>query len=130
VAQARAFWHDQFKSIPPEKLVFLDESGVQTNMTRLRGRAPVGERLRVKVPQGHWQTTTIISAVRLAGPCAPAVFDGPTDTDVFRAYVEQVLVQALGPGDVVVMDNLAPHKAAGVAAAIERTGASARYLPP
>ncbi len=75
-------------------------------------------------------TTTIISAVRLAGPCAPAVFDCPTDAQVFKAYVEQVLVKALSPGDVVVMDNLASHKAAGIQEAIEKTGAGVRYLPP
>jgi transposase len=116
--------------VPPEKLVFLDEAGVQSNMTRLRGRALSGQRLVAKVPHGHWHTTTIIAAVRLTGPVAPAVFDGPTNTDVFRAYVAQVLVQALGPGDVVVMDNLAPHKAAGIETMIQATGASVRYLPP
>jgi transposase len=99
-------------------------------MTRLRGRALVGERLMAKAPHGHWMTTTMICAVRLSGPCAPAVFDGPTDSEVFRAYVEQVLVPALLPGDVVVMDNLAPHKAAGIEQAIERAGATVRYLPP
>jgi transposase len=99
-------------------------------MTRLRGRAPAGERLRAKVPHGHWMTTTIIAAVRLAGPCAPAVFDGPTEGAVFKAYVEQVLVKVLAPDDVVVMDNLASHKAAGIQEAIEKTGARVRYLPP
>jgi len=99
-------------------------------MTRLRGRSVVGERLLAKAPHGHWMTTTMICAVRLSGPCAPAVFDGPTDSDVFRAYVQQVLVKALSPGDVVVMDNLAPHKAAGIQEAIEKVGATVRYLPP
>jgi len=99
-------------------------------MTRLRGRSLVGERLAAKAPHGHWMTTTMICAVRLSGPCAPAVFDGPTDSELFRAYIEQVLVPALTPGDVVVMDNLAPHKAAGIKEAIESTGASVRYLPP
>ncbi len=130
VAERRACWHKDLAEVPPGKLVFLDESGAQTNMTRLRGRALVGERLLAKAPHGHWMTTTMICAVRLSGPCAPAVFDGPTDSDVFRAYVQQVLVKSLLPGDVVVMDNLAPHKAAGIREAIEKVGATVRYLPP
>jgi transposase len=110
--------------------VFLDESGASSDMTRLFGRAPVGERLVAKVPGGHWHTSTIIAAVRLSGVLAPAVFDSPTDRDVFGAYVEQVLTKALGPGDVVVMDNLSPHKAAGIKEAIEAVGAKVLYLPP
>src|SRR5688572_12234591 len=92
----------------PEKLVFLDESGAQTNLARLRGRCREGERLVASTPHGHWKTYTMISAVRLCGPCAAALVDGPVDADVFRAYVELVLVPALRPGDVVVMDNLQP----------------------
>jgi transposase len=110
--------------------VFLDESGAQSNMTRLRGRCAVGERLVAKVPWGHWKTSTMISAVRLSGPFAAAVFDCPTDTDVFRAYVEQVLAPALCAGDVVVMDNLAAHKVAGIEQAIQAVGARVLYLPP
>jgi transposase len=110
--------------------VFLDESGAQTNMCRRRGRSPIGQRLVAKVPHGHWKTTTIISAVGLRGAFAPAAFDGPTDREVFRAYVEQVLVPELRPGDIVIMDNLQPHKAAGVQAAIQAVGASVLYLPP
>lgn len=103
---------------------------MSTDMTRLRGRANVGERLVAKVPGSHWHTSTIIAAVRLSGVFAPAIFDGPTDTEVFRAYVEQVLAKALSPGDVVIMDNLAPHKAAGIKEAIEVAGATVLYLPP
>jgi transposase len=130
VAAQRARWHEDLAEIPPEKLVFLDESGVQTNMTRLRGRCLSGERLAAKVPHGHWQTTTIISAVRLAGRCATGVFNAPADTDIFLAYLEQVLAPTLAEGDVVVMDNLQPHKAAGVAAILAKAGAELRYLPP
>ena len=126
---ARANWHPQLAEVPPEHLVFLDESGVQTNMTRLRGRAPVGERLKFKAPRGHWQTTTIVAAVRLTGPCAPAVFDGPIDRPCFQAYLEQVLVKSLARGDVVVMDNLSVHKGPEVAAALEKVGARVLYLP-
>jgi transposase len=83
-----------------------------------------------KVPWGHWKTSTMISAVRLTGAFASAVFDCPTDSDVFRAYTEQVLTPMLRAGDVVVMDNLAPHKAAGIQEAIEAVGARVLYLPP
>jgi transposase len=110
--------------------VFIDESGAKTDMTRTRGRAPRGVRVVEPVPAGHWQTTTMIAAVRTTGPCAAAVVCGATDSDVFRAYVEHVLVPDLRPGDVVVLDNLTPHKATGVAEMIEAAGATLRYLPP
>jgi transposase len=110
--------------------VFLDESGAQTSMARTRGRAPKGERVVAKVPGGHWHIVTMISAVRTSGPFAAASIVGATDSDVFRAYVREVLVPQLRPGDVVMMDNLAPHKAAGVREAIESAGAELRYLPP
>ena len=110
--------------------MFIDESGAKSNLTRLWGRCPVGQRLVAKVPHGHWQTSTIISAIRLSGPFAPAVFGGPADTDTFRAYVEQVLAPALHPGEIVVMDNLSVHKAPGIESAIQAVGASVLYLPP
>jgi transposase len=130
VQQLRTTWHEQFQGIDPGRLVFIDESGASTNMTRLGGRCPIGQRLVSSTPCGHWQTTTVISAVRLAGPIAPAVFDGPTDREVFHAYVEQVLVRELQPGDVVVMDNLSSHKAPGIRQTIEAAGARLLYLPP
>ena len=110
--------------------MFIDESGAKSNLTRLRGRAPLGQRLVAKIPHGYWQTSTIISAIRLAGPFAPAVFDGPADTDIFRAYVEQVLTPSLRSGEIVVMDNLSVHKAPGIKSAIQAVGASVLYLPP
>ena len=99
-------------------------------MARRYGRAPRGERLISKVPWGHWKTITFVGALRLDRMTAPAVFDGPMDGDCFRAYVEQVLAPTLLPGDIVVMDNLASHKVAGIQEAIEATGATLRYLPP
>jgi transposase len=90
----------------------------------------VGQRVVAKVPCGHWKTTTIISAVGLRGAFAPAAFDSPTDCDVFRAYVQQVLAPQLRPGDIVIMDNLHPHKASGVGETIEAAGATLLYLPP
>ena len=114
----------------PESLVFIDESGAQTNLVRRRGRCLAGERLVAAVPHGHWKTTTMISAVRLTGACASVMVDGPVDADVFRAYVQWSLAATLGDGDIVVMDNLQSHKAAGVREMIEATGATLRYLPP
>jgi len=110
--------------------VFLDECGVTTDLLRRYGRSPRGERLRDHTPCSHWQTTTVIAALRLEGLTAPAVFDGPIDNPSFLAYVEQVLVPTLRPGDVVVLDNLAMHKQAEVRVAIERVGAHIRFLPP
>lgn len=99
-------------------------------MTRTRGRAPRGQRVIEQVPHGHWQTTTMIAAVRTSGPCAPAVVNGATDSAVFCAYVEHVLVPELRPGDIVVLDNLQAHKAAGVEQMIESAGATLLFLPP
>jgi len=99
-------------------------------MTRLRGRCPQEDRLICKTPYGHWQITTMIAAVRLDGPCAACVINSPTDSDIFRLYVRECLAPSLKPGDVVVMDNLSPHKSAGVREAIEAVGARLLYLPP
>lgn len=115
-----------------DQFVFLDESSAKTNMTRLYGRAPIGQRCHSSAPHGHWNTTTLLSAIRCTGVIAEAsiVFDGPTDANVFRGYVEQCLAPALTPGDIVVMDNLASHKVKGVQEAIESVYASVWYLPP
>jgi transposase len=112
------------------RFIFLDETGLNTKMTRLYGRAPRGERLVAAVPHGHWRTTTFIAGLRQSGIIAPLVLDGPMTGAAFRAYVEQALVPALKPGDVVVMDNLAAHKVAGIEEAIALAGASLLYLPP
>ena len=130
VAERRRQWAAMLPGLDPDTLVFLDESGAQTNLARLRGRSPEGERLVAPVPHGHWKTYTMVAAVRLSGPCAAALVDGPVDGDVFKAYVALVLVPSLRPGDVVVMDNLQPHKAAGVREMIEAAGAAPLYLPP
>ena len=110
--------------------VFIDESGVTTDLLRRYGRSPRGVRLRDYSPYGHWQAHTVIAGLRVDGLTAPAVFDGPIDNPAFLAYVEQVLVPTLRPGDVVVLDNLAMHKQPEVQAAIERAGAWLRFLPP
>ena len=104
----------------PARFVFLDETGAATNMVRRYGWGPRGERLVDAAPHGHWQTTTFVAGLRSTGIVAPLVLDGPMTGETFRAYVEQVLAPALAPGDVVVMDNLAAHKVAGVREAIQR----------
>jgi transposase len=112
------------------QLVFVDESGVHTQMTRRCGRSPVGQRLVCPVPHGHYQTSTLIAAVRLTGPQAPWLFGGAMNGALFLAWVKQGLVPGLQRGDVVIMDNLATHKVAGVREAIEEAGARLEYLPP
>ena len=114
----------------PERLVFIDETGASTKMARRYGRAPRGQRCRAPVPHGHWKTTTFVGALRLHGMTAPMVLDGAMHGAAFLAYVEQVLVPTLAPGDIVVMDNLPAHKPVAVRHAIEAAGAELRFLPP
>jgi transposase len=113
-----------------EKLVFIDESGAKTNMTRLYGRAKEGQRVVDDTPSGHWCTTTMISSVRLDGSTACMVVDGATTKDVFKAYVEQILLPTLKAGDIVVLDNLSAHKNQEVRDLIESVGAELWFLPP
>ena len=114
----------------PAQLVFIDETWATTNMVRRYGRAPRGRRLVASVPHGHWKTSTFLAALRVDALTAPCLIDGAVNGDIFRAYVEQVLVATLRPGDIVIMDNLSSHKVAGVREAIEAAGARLLYLPP
>ena len=114
----------------PAAFVFIDETGASTKMVRHYGWGPRGERLVDAAPHGHWRTTTFVTGLRSTGLVAPMVLDGPMTSEAFHAYVGQVLAPALSPGDVVVLDNLAPHKAAGVREAIRAAGASLLTLPP
>jgi DDE superfamily endonuclease len=116
-------------ALKPSRLVFIDETAVTTKMTRLYGRAPLGERLVAKVPYGHWKTLTLVAALRIDSVTAPYVIDGAMDGRSFLAYVEQVLVPTLRKRDIVFMDNVRTHKVAGVHEAIEAAGAELRYLP-
>jgi len=111
-------------------LVFVDESGAKTNMTRLYGRAMAGQRAIDDTPCGHWCTTTMISSVRLDGSTACMVVDGATNKEVFQAYVRHILLPTLKAGDVVVLDNLSAHKNKAVRDLIESVGAELWYLPP
>ena len=127
---ARENWFDGQDDLDPERLIFIDESGLSTKMARLRGWAPKGERCRAAIPHGHWKTITFVGGFTLAGFVAPMLLDGPMDGESFLAWVEQMLAPVLRPGDIVVMDNLAAHKVAGVRQAIEACGAELHYLPP
>jgi transposase len=110
-------------------LIFIDETWVKTNMTRTHGWAKCGERLIDKVPHGHWKTTTFLAALRHDRIEAPCLFDGPINGERFLAYVQQVLVATLRPGDIVILDNLGSHKSKAVRTAIRRAGAKLIFLP-
>ena len=126
----REIWAACVPGVDADKLVFLDESGVNTAMFRRYGRCPQGERLVDAAPAAHWQSNTLLSAVRLDGVVAPMVLDGPVTGESFAGYVERSLVPELRPGDIVVMDNLPAHKGARVSEAIESAGCRLVYLPP
>ena len=126
----REAWFENQPELEPERLVFIDETGVDTKMARRFGRSARGERCRASVPYGHWKTTTFTAGLRITGMTAPFVLDGPMDGECFLAYVEQILAPSLHPGDVVVIDNLPAHRVNGVKAAIERRGARLLFLPP
>jgi len=116
--------------LEPDRLVFIDETGTTTKMTRLRGRAPRGERLTMHVPFGHWHTQTFVAALRSHGLTAPWVLDGPMNRRAFETYIETQLVPTLSRGDVVLMDNLSSHKGPRVAELIQDCGAWPLFLPP
>ncbi len=111
-------------------MIFIDETWAKTNMTRLRGRAPRGQRLIDKTPHGHWKTTTLIAALGISGVRCSTVVDGAVNGDVFEAFVEQVLVPELRAGDLVIMDNLSSHKRLRIGQLIEAAGARLVFLPP
>lgn len=110
--------------------MFIDETWLKTNMAPLRGWAPRGVRLKGFAPHGHWRTLTFLAALRTDGVTAPCVFDGPINGEAFRAYVEQVLVPTLHPGDIVIMDNLGSHKGKETRRLIRSAGARLWFLPP
>jgi len=130
ILKRRRAWFDGQLDPDPQKLIFIDGTGLSTKMARLRGRAIRGERCRAGVPHGHWKTTSSTGALRLTGMSAPFVYDAAMNGNVFLAYAAQVLLPALQPGEIAVMDNLPAHKTAGVRDAIERMGARLMFLPP
>ena len=130
VARRRKRWTTWQGRLEPTRLVFIDETWIKTNMAPLRGWGRKGKRVPAYVPHGHWRTQTFLAALRVDGLTAPCVFDGPINGRSFRAYVEQILVPTLRPGDIVVMDNLGSHKSRAVRQAITATGARLWFLPP
>jgi transposase len=130
VKQQRAQWWPRITRVNPRKLVFLDESGAQTNLTRLYARGPRGQRVCATAPAGHWQTTTMLSAIRHDRVAAAMVVHGPTDRLVFQGFLDWQLLPILRRGDIVVLDNLSSHKPQAVIDAITARKAAVWYLPP
>jgi transposase len=129
VQQKRQAFAEELAGVDPHRLVFIDESGANTAMTRTYGRAPVGERVYASAP-GHWETMTLTCGLRLSGVTAALVFEGATNTVNFENYVEEILVPELRPGDVVIWDNPKPHLSEEAVEAVEAVGAHVVRLPP
>ena len=129
VQEQRREFGAELAGLDPCRLVFVDESGANTAMTRTYGRAPVGQRVYTNTP-GRWESITLTCGLRLSGVTAPLAFLGATNTDLFETYVEEVLVPQLKPGDVVIWDNLKPHKSEQATRAVEAAGARVEPLPP
>ena len=121
---------DTIRATSPERLIYLDESGVTTQMTRLYARSRDGARIHEAAPQGHWKILTILGAIGTRGMIAAMTIEEATDADIFLAYLDHCLCPQLRPGDVVVMDNLSSHKVKGVRERIQAAGAELLYLPP
>lgn len=130
MAEARERWKAGQASLDPTRLVFVDETGTNTKMVRLYGRAPKGQRVIGSQPWGHWKTTTFVAGLRIGEITAPFVLDGPMNRDAFEAYVEHILAPTLFAEDIVVMDNLPAHKGDKVRELIEARGARLLLLPP
>lgn len=116
--------------LEPHRLVFVDETGTNTKMTRLRGRAPRGQRLKALAPFGHWKTETFVAGLRCYGLTAPWVIDRPMNRQLFECYVETQLAPTLSKGDVVIMDNLSSHKSPAAEQFVQERGAWILFLPP
>ncbi|MBN9149696.1 MULTISPECIES: IS630 family transposase [Nitrobacteraceae] len=130
VARRRRRWLSWQAGLDPQRLVFIDETWIKSNMAPLRGWGLRGERVRGFAPYGRWRTMTFLGALRCDALTAPCLFDGPINGECFRAYVEQQLVPCLRPGDIVIMDNLGSHKPAALRRLIKAAGTRLWYLPP
>lgn len=129
VLKKREKWRKFQQSVFSQKLIFLDETGAKTNMTRLYGRALKGERCFDYAPDGRWERTTILSAVRASGETCSIVFDGALDGKMFDAYIEKFLLPTLMPGEIVIMDNLNVHKSLTAKKLVEERGCKYVFLP-
>ncbi len=130
MARKRVRWKKHQGKLDPRRLVFIDETWAKTNMIRSHGWCARGKPLNAKAPHGHWRTMTFIAALRCDRIDAPFVLDGPVNGEWFTAYVREVLAPTLGPGDIVVMDNLGSHKGKAVRQALRAAGARLFFLPP
>jgi transposase len=130
VLQRRLDWLAWRLSVDPERLVFIDETGATTNMACRSGRSPRGTRLLADIPHGHWKTTTLVAGLHLSGISGPMLLDGPMTAASLQAYIGQVLVPTLNPGDLVVMHKLHAHGRTGIRRTIENAGVTLAYLPP
>ena len=129
VQEQRREFCEELAGVDPQRLVFVDECGANTAMTRTHGRAPAGQRVYTDAP-GRWESITLTCGMRLSGATAALAFPGATNTDMFENYVEEVLVPELKPGDVVIWDNVKPHKSEEAIEAVEAAGARVVPLPP
>jgi transposase len=129
VQEKRQGFCAELAGVDPRRLVFVDECGANTAMTRTHGRAPAGQRVYTNTP-GRWGSITLTCGLRLSGVTAALAFPGATNTGVFETYVEEVLVPELKPGDVVIWDNLKPHESEEAIEAVEAAGARVVPLPP
>lgn len=116
--------------LEPHRLVFIDETSTKTNMTRMYGRAPKGERLIADAPYGHWINQTFIAGLRHDGIVAPWVLEGAMNREAFDLYIERELAPTLGQGDIVILDNLPTHKSQRAKRALRKRGAWFLFLPP
>lgn len=128
--EQRNHWHEAQDTVDPERLVFLDETGLKTDMNRLRGWAESGQRLIERAVAGRWETYTLVHAIGLDGTRAAMVLQGPMNGSWFTAFCEQLLAPQLSAGDLVVLDNLASHKNEAAKHVIESVGARFVFLPP
>ncbi len=128
--QRREAFLERLRHTAAERLIYLDESGVSTQMTRRSARARRGQRVHEATPEGNWKILTILGAMSMEGMIATMTVEAATDAEIFLAYLDHVLCPRLRSGHVVVMDNLSSHKVAGVRERIEACGAELLYLPP
>jgi transposase len=129
IAKSRDKWRKFQEAAAAQRLVFLDESGLKTNMTRLYGRARDGNRCLDSAPCGHWETVTILSSIRFDGTTESLIFEGAVDRKMFDAYIEEGLAPTLRPGDIVIMDNLNAHKSEKACETIRKRRAEVLFLP-
>jgi transposase len=129
IAKSRDEWQEFQETVDVRGLIFLDESGLKTNMTRLYGRARDGKRCLDSAPCGHWEAVTILSSIRFDGETESLVFEGAVDRKMFDAYIQEGLAPTLRPGDIVIMDNLNAHKSEKACETIRKCQAEVLFLP-